>query len=289
LSEDGWWQVQANGAIEKFTPQKSNSSPQSNSTGVLLKMSDAILSQAPLINMVLDSDLIGAYKRITSNRLFKLLNNGPLLKLRSFEESLIIETMNQLSLTIPTSPAFTSALKIDTTVSMDLDLDTSSAINPIDLSMDSDIPLPSDAILQPVHSSPFTTLSHPDRFMFKHQEIFRRSFERFPSPTPDNASALGRDTAIRLIQLRLQHLPRLANPNLRLPEGTLFGESDMPPSTWIPFAQKHGEFFFSYLVFSFLPFLHAVYLSLVMCRCGFFQTSGWGTPFQHQHLQTCFV
>ncbi|KAH9806942.1 hypothetical protein DFH28DRAFT_1156731, partial [Melampsora americana] len=120
-------------------------------------------------------------------------------------------------------------------------------------SMDIDLPVP--CLLPEIEPSLAKGTESNTRNLFRSKrDVFVAAFKKFPIRMTPAKYSEGCDLVLKLIELRLKHIPTIINPKYLLPKGFKFHDTAMTGTAWlselnqqgVDFASPHkGEFLFN--------------------------------------------
>ncbi|KAH9806919.1 hypothetical protein DFH28DRAFT_1157709 [Melampsora americana] len=99
-------------------------------------------------------------------------------------------------------------------------------------SMDIDLPVP--CLLPEIDPSLVTGTESNTRNLFKSKrDVFFAAFKKFPIRMTPAKYSEGRDLVLKLLELRLKHIPTIINPKYLLPKGFKFHDTTLSGTAWL--------------------------------------------------------
>ncbi|KAH9807139.1 hypothetical protein DFH28DRAFT_939269 [Melampsora americana] len=111
-------------------------------------------------------------------------------------------------------------------------------------SMDIDLPVP--CLLPEIDPSLVTGTESNTRNLFKSKrDVFVAAFKKFPIRMTPAKYSEGRDLVLKLLELRLKHIPTIINPKYLLPKGFKFHDTTLSGTAWLSELNQQGVDFAS--------------------------------------------
>ncbi|KAH9813510.1 hypothetical protein DFH28DRAFT_1128639 [Melampsora americana] len=110
--------------------------------------------------------------------------------------------------------------------------------------MDIDLPVP--CLLPKIDPSLATGTELNTRNLFRSKrDVFVAAFKKFPIRMTPVKYSEGRDLVLKLLELRLNHIPTIINPKYILPKGFKFHDTTMTGNAWLSELNQQGVDFAS--------------------------------------------